>query len=88
MLAWFSVVWNRFWCLSPCLCDALGEIELLRSFELALALAIQPLGSRGCWVWFSALWSAFKQSPGACTLDVSLKLVLLWAVTCRVFLAS
>ena len=40
------------------------------------------------WVRFSALWSAFKQSPGACTLVVSLRLVLLWAVTCQGFLAN
>ena len=34
-----------FGCLSPCLCDVLGEVNLLWSSEFALVLATQPLGS-------------------------------------------
>ena len=62
-------LWFRtdFGCLSPCLCGVLGEVKLLWSFELALALAIQPLG-------FCVL-VCVETDSGACTLDVSLRLV-------------
>ena len=54
---------------------ALAGVKLLRSFEVALAVAIVLIASECYGLVFSAFGSVFKQVMGACTLDVSLRLV-------------